>query len=288
MAETYCGKTCLDCAQREKLSCPGCKTGPGRRLSGDCELARCCREKGHETCATCGYSGNCGTLRGRERIPEKRQRCLELEAARRTALLKRAPVLGKWLWVLFWLFIPASVGALLSNENVVSLLPGLYMPGVILSGACSLVYAAILLRLSRVEETYKGAGICMLIGSAVGLLTAVLSGGGEMSGMLLLSIPASVVSIVGECKEYTAHSYVLADGDNVLAERWSTLRKWYIGAFCGTLGAVVLAFMLPLLGAVLLLASAVVLLVVSIVKLVYLYRTAKVFRACGDSAEETE
>lgn len=28
MAETYCGKTCAECTQKEILNCPGCKAGP--------------------------------------------------------------------------------------------------------------------------------------------------------------------------------------------------------------------------------------------------------------------
>lgn len=287
MAETYCGKSCGECEQREKQNCRGCKNGPGMQIGGDCELARCCRMKGHETCATCGFSGTCGMLRGREGIPEDRQRRTEREAARKAAVAGRAPVLGKWLWVLFWLFIPATVGAFLSNENVVSLLPGLYYPGMLLSGGCSLVYAGILLAVSPVEERYRGAGICMLISSAANLLTAVISGGTEMVGMLFLTIPAGIVAIVGECKEYTAHSYALLDADSVLGEKWSDLRKWYIGAFCCILGGVVLTFVVPVLGLIVTLAASITLVVVSITKLVYLYRTADVFRRyAGLRAEE--
>ena len=47
MAETYCGKVCRECEQKEALSCPGCKLGPGKLYGGDCELAKCCREKGN-------------------------------------------------------------------------------------------------------------------------------------------------------------------------------------------------------------------------------------------------
>ena len=56
MAETYCGKICAECAQKETLNCSGCKAGPGRQFGGDCKLAKCCRAKGHQECATCGFS----------------------------------------------------------------------------------------------------------------------------------------------------------------------------------------------------------------------------------------
>lgn len=97
MSETYCGKSCVDCTQKESLNCPGCKAGPGRQFGGDCELAKCVRVKGHETCDTCGFKGNCGTLRSRDRMPDYRIRKIEQEEMRKAAIAKRAPILGKWL-----------------------------------------------------------------------------------------------------------------------------------------------------------------------------------------------
>ena len=79
MAETYCGKTCAECTKKEQLNCSGCKAGPGRQFGGDCELSKCVRDKGHETCDTCGFKGNCGTLRSRESMPDYRIRKIEAE-----------------------------------------------------------------------------------------------------------------------------------------------------------------------------------------------------------------
>ena len=72
MAETYCGKSCIECAKKEILNCPGCKAGPGRRFGGDCRLAQCTREKGHEACETCGFRGECSNLKRREEMPDLR------------------------------------------------------------------------------------------------------------------------------------------------------------------------------------------------------------------------
>lgn len=49
MTDTYCGKNCEECASKEALNCPGCKSGPGSAWSGDCEIAKCRKDKGHET-----------------------------------------------------------------------------------------------------------------------------------------------------------------------------------------------------------------------------------------------
>lgn len=52
MGDTYCGKLCEDCQFKDNLQCPGCKTGPGKTWMTECELAKCCMDKGHQNCTT--------------------------------------------------------------------------------------------------------------------------------------------------------------------------------------------------------------------------------------------
>lgn len=280
MAETYCGKNCAECAQKEALNCPGCKTGPGRQFGGDCELAKCVRTKGHETCDTCSFKGNCGMLRGRESMPDYRYRKMEAEAQRKAAIAKRAPVLGKWLWILFWLIIPGTIASIMTNETIVQAIPGLYFPGQVLNAVCSITYGAILLRLTTEESGYRTAGICSLIAGGVSVLVALISGPSETPAWtLLLTLPAAIVAFVGEYNEYMAHAEVLIDVDRELSEKWRMLWKWYIGLFGGMIGSLLVLIIIPLLGALAMLAAAVGVIVVSVLKLVYLYRTAQIFRA---------
>ena len=279
MAETYCGKSCDECTKKEQLNCSGCKTGPGRQFGGDCELAKCVRDKGHETCETCGFKGNCGTLRSRESMPDYRIRKMESEKMRKAAIAKRAPVLGKWLWIIFWLIIPSTIGSIMSNENTAKILPGLFMPGQIINAICSLTYGAILLKLGSEEDRYRTAGICALIAGASSALAAIINGGSDgATWILIFTIPAAIVAIVGEYNEYMAHSAVLSGVDNELSEKWEVLWKWYIGLFLGMLGCIIVMLILPILGAIAILGCAIGTVVVSILKLVYLYRTAKIFR----------
>ena len=279
MAETYCGKTCAECAQRETLSCSGCKTGPGKLYGGDCELAKCCRSKGHQECTTCGFKGNCGTLRGKERMPEYRLKHMEAEKARAAAAAKRAPVLGKWLWILFWLIIPSTIASLMTNENIAGSIPSVFVPGQILSAVCSALYGLILVKLATEEARYLTAGVCGLICGAVNVLLACVSGGGELPPWtLLISLPATIVSLVGEYQEFEAHSVVLSGVDDDLSEKWTEFWKWYIGMYAGVFGGLLLAFIIPVLGLLVSLAAAIGLIVVGIMRLVYLYRTAKAFR----------
>mgnify|MGYP006991650937 FL=1 len=279
MAETYCGKSCEECTKKEQLNCSGCKTGPGRQCGGECELAKCIRDKGHETCETCGFKGNCGTLRSRESMPDYRIRKIESEKMRKAAIAKRAPVLGKWLWIIFWLVIPSSIGSIMAHETTAKILPELFMPGQIINAICSLIYGAILLKLGSEEDRYRTAGICALISGASSALAAMINGGSDgATWILIFTIPAAIVAIVGEYNEYMAHSAVLSGVDNELSEKWEVLWKWYIGLFLGMFGCIIVMLILPILGAIAILGCAIGTVVVSILKLVYLYRTAKIFR----------
>lgn len=277
MAETYCGKDCTACTYKEPMNCPGCLAGPGRPGSGDCDLARCCRAKGHQACVTCSYNVHCGTLRDKHRMPEYRQKKIEAERKRQASIAKRAPFLGKWLWLLFWLFIPSEVAGFFNGVS--NTLPAMYLPGLILKTVCAAAYGCILLRLSTEEDRYRTAGICTLVASAAGVLNAFVPAGAESIGwLLLISVPAAVVSLVGEYNAFNAHATVLTGVNNILAQKWMTLWKWYIGMFGAMVGSLVVMFISPVLGLLVILAAAIGILVVSILKLVYLYQTAKAFR----------
>ena len=279
MAETYCGKSCAECTKKEQLNCSGCKTGPGRQFGGDCELAKCVRDKGHETCDTCGFKGNCGTLRSRDHFPDYRIRKIEAEEMRKAAIARRAPVLGKWLWIIFWLIVPSAIGSLMANETTAKILPGLFMPGQIINAICSLTFGVILLKLGSEEDGYRTAGICTLIAGASSSIAAIVNGASEgATWILIFTIPAAIVAMVGEYNEYMAHSAVLSGVDNELSEKWEVLWKWYIGLFLGMLGCILVMLIAPVLGAIAILGCAIGTIVVGILKLVYLYRTAKIFR----------
>lgn len=280
MAETNCGKSCAECISKEALSCPGCKAGPGRQYGGDCELAKCCISKGHEVCETCGFRNTCGTFRSREHRPEYRRKKAETEALRIATISKRAPVLGKWLWILFWLIIPSTIASILSNERVAGMIPSFYIPGQILSAACSFAYGLILLRLASEERRYRAAGICRLTVAAASLLTTVIAGSAQASAWtLLLAFLSVIAALVGEYNEFMAHAAVLSDVDAVWSEKWRVLWKWYIGSFCAMVGGPLVIWIASVLGALVLLAAAIGVIVVEIWKLVYLYRAAKLFRA---------
>lgn len=279
MAETYCGKTCAECAMKEQLNCQGCKADPGRRYGGDCELAKCVMEKGHETCGTCSFMGNCSKQRACTGMPEERMRRREAETARKAEVAQQAPILGKWLWIVFWLIIPNSVASVMTNQTIIQYFPGLNLPGRIITAICSAVYGFSMLKLASADLSYKKAGIFILITSAVSVLVALVTGTAQTpTWTLILTIPAAIMALIGEYHMYHANAAALEGVEDELSEKWCKLWNWNIGLYLGLFGCAVIMLILPLLGALALLAAAIGLAIVGILKLVYLFRTAKFFR----------
>lgn len=279
MNETYCGKSCSECLYREQLNCTECKQGPGRQFYGECEIARCCRNKGHETCQTCGFKQTCGKLLDKHNEPLQRQKNAESELQCQKNIAKRSLVLGKWLWILFWLFIPSGIAAILGNQSFISSFPGIYVTGCILNVVCSMTYGLILIRLSSEEERYRTAGIFALVFAALSIIVMIISNVSQSNSLILLtSVPSIIIKFISEYNEYMAHSTALCGVDNELSDNWEKLWKWYIGLICSVIGAFLLMIVLPIVGMIAMVAAAIGIIIVSIMKLVYLYKTADIFR----------
>lgn len=274
MANTYCGKDCDSCIQKEQKQCQGCRLGPGRSLHDGCEIAMCCKQTGHESCSSCTNNRYCGKRGRRDVMPDYRRRKQEAEADRREMLARKAPFMGKWLWVLFWLWIPSAIIGVLTSDVVVEAFPALATPGVILRLICNAAYGVILLRMSSECERYRLAGIFLIVPAAVNALSALVKG----PLALLILLPAAVLALVGEYQEYTAHGEVLNQINETLSEKWHTLWLWFIGIYIALIGSVLLMLIFPGLGLLVALAALIGLIVVSILKLVYLYRSAQEFR----------
>lgn len=284
--EGICGRMCDACTWKEQLDCPGCQDGPGRRFSGGCPIADCCREKGHTACVTCTFSTGCA-LRRRD-MPQNRLWAVEAERERRARLDRNAPVLAKWLWLLFWLVIPSVFSNILTMDTVagavsncrsrwkcagISDFPGLWCPFVAAAGG---------------GRPVPHGGLCYLAGgiiSGVLLLPAIPEGNWLW---WLLSLPVMVLELCAAYQEFYAHAEVLEELDPELAGKWRLLWKWWIGLLLGLFGCIFLALISAILGLLAMLADAIGLLVVGIVKLVYLYRTAKRFREYQPAALQKE
>lgn len=290
---SYCGKNCEECTYREELSCVGCTMGPGA-AGGDCALAKCCREKGHESCETCGFKPDCGPLRFRHREPEERGR---REAARQrdlSEIAQRLPILRRWLWVLFWMWIPAIIFGVIGGISQV--IPVLEWPSNILGWLYSLAYAFILLKLSAAEKKYKKAGMFYLIEAAfeVALLfipryndtatsldVVIQDRPDQNIWYLLVKAVALIPGLLSVYYMYKAHSEAMAGIDNDLSQKWEKLWKWWV---YGLVSVPVSSLLVCIyIGVLLLLADIIMFLVLAILQCVYLYRSA---RACRDTVVE--
>lgn len=160
-------------------------------------------------------------------------------------------LLAKWINALFWLVIVVNIASLFTSENVTNAVPPLALAGQIISIAAEAIYGIILIPVTDGTE-------------------------------FLLAIPVVIVTIVvdmlGEYYEFMGHTDVLCDVDTVLSDKWFNLWKWYLGTFLCIIGGTVLAVMIPLIGLLVVLAATVGTLVVNVLKIVYLYKTAKAFR----------
>lgn len=285
MAETYCGKSCGECTQKEALNCPGCKAGPGRQSGGTCALAMCAILKGHETCDTCAMKESCGTLTGRDAMPDYHRRVMEAEGQQKSASAYRASVLGKWIWILFWLLICLTVVGRRIVDIFMVFLPLLAVPAELLNIACVAAYGVILMKLDSFSDRYHRAGICTLAAlcviCAIPLIRIVFEGS---SWVLLLVTLAAVVACVGAYQECMGHASVLAEVDPRLSKKWRTLGKWRVGLILGIcVGQFIIVFQW---GALIYLAAILGTTVAIILNLIYLYRTAKIFREGTNEKKE--
>lgn len=193
--------------------------------------------------------------------------------------LQRNEFLGKWLSILFLMIIPSTVAGFMTNETIVEWIPYLSLPGQILNIFCLAGYGFILLKLSSENEHYRVAGICALIAGAISVVLMLVSNGADVPvWTLLISLPALVLDIIGEYNEYKGHSEILRDVNVLLSEKWDTLWKWFVGMFLVMFGSIAVVFVVPMLGLLFVIVGGIGTIVISIVKLVYLYKTAKVFK----------
>lgn len=286
MAETYCGKSCASCVHKEKLNCPGCKTGPGARIIGDCRLAKCCAGKGHDTCESCNIKPRCGLYVGREHAPVHRQREREADIKRQEEILQRTKGLSIIFKLLFWVVVAGSVGNLFAIDFLSKPYPTLGVVGIGIASLTGVVYGIILLSQCRRQQEYLIAGVLVIAASILRFISQYNAAPmGSFNWATALGLAAGVVQLVSTYKEFYGHFEVLSGVDE-LADKWIKLWWWTIGIYCAILGSIIIVILAPLLGILVVLAGSIGTIVVDIVKLVYLYRSAEECKIYEDSFEE--
>lgn len=270
----YCGKDCENCSVREAEPCPGCRHFAE---DGACEIASCCREKGHENCQTCTQRTWCPTVRTAASMHQYRKEKAEAERARAQRTRETAAIMVRWCVPLFWIILLLEAVGLLGDlfEHAVVL-------SMILNGIYILLYlleAFCLLKMRSVSDRYGNAALFILFSSAFSGISMLLSGmeGSPILG-ILIGLPGSVLSYLAIYHTYNAHSDAVVDADGELAEKWEKLWKWTIYALVGMFLAVPVSSLLGLIGLLLLLAAMIAAVVCGVLNLIYLHRMIEAFR----------
>ena len=280
MSKTFCGKSCEECLDKKDLNCPGCRLGPAQTNGCSCDIAQCCRSRGNESCDVCNFKVRCDKYARRNKAPSDRQLKMKrqkYELDRVDEVAEFTPLAARWMRILLWLVIPNMIGSFFTNETIRQYLPGLYIPGTILELASNIGYCFVLFRMSALLDRYRKAGICVLILNGISilsLLTANVSGAAFLYSLLI--VPTIVISFVAMYQEYYAHSELLAEVDVYVSEKWITLWKGTVLAYCVTYGSILLlAFRLMLLGLIAVIVGSLGIVILSIAKLVLLHQSVK-------------
>ena len=283
MNETYCGKSCDQCEYKISEQCPGCAEGPGHKEYGACELAKCCRNKGHEKCSMCRFDKDCYLLRDKDYMPEEMAKKTKVELEKRKRMIDTAPLLAYWANILFILNILSFIFSFFVSDYVAMALPAVASLSKLIVIIVQVVSIIGMYKLSVTERKYKMSAICLGVSLIISVfsmvLTLFLPWNSEKTQLIIaaISLVATVISYFGLYYEIIAHASVLRGIDNVLGSKW--LELWKLTAIM--LGLMIAGYFtspfIAGIASVLILASGMLGFFITISKIMNLNKMAKVF-----------
>lgn len=274
--ENVCGKSCESCAWKARLNCSGCREDMGKPFTGPCGIAACCRERGHERCGTCTSFSLCSRRAQRDDIPRMELQRREGEADKQRRLAEDAPLMGKWVWWMFWLVIPMELASLMTADFVTQAYPAVGTAGRALELLCSLAYALFLWKLTPVLRDYRTAALCHLVVTVMSLVLLVLPE--KPALVLLVGIPSIAVSFYGSYVEFFTHAQAVEPLDADLAAGWRKLWKLLLLSLGSLVFLFFSMFMGPFVMVLAALAAVGLAIYYAVTRMIYLWRTAKLFR----------
>jgi len=296
MENSFCGKDCNDCLDKEDVGCPGCKAGPGKTGGSLCEIANCCREQYKENCAGCGMNASCEVLAGRNGMFQKWHETRMNEVERSNTVTGSrvrdghdAAFMYKTLMTIFFLFVASAAGNVISN--VVGNMTGVAIIGSLIGVGAGIAQAVLMIRLGEEERAYKVAGICSLVGIGLSLVGAFLTGvfavmvqysgmvgvSGLVFGIVLL-VASVVLSVISSYKFMVANGRVVEYRDTALSERWFLMSKLLFAVMGGLVIVPVLIFVLPIVGIIVAIPYVIGVLAFGLCQYAFIYQTAEAFR----------
>lgn len=242
MRANACGKDCAACGEYLVEKCTGC----GEETTVLCPIACCAEKKCFDKCTECWKNDDCKHLSKKAGMPMLRRERLRYAEDRRVWVRESAGALHLWLTVLAVLAVPRGVALLFSLPIETLLSGGVQMPPKFFApetklavAACHVAYGSVLMMLSRLQEKYRFAGICIVLSGVVTALRAYLEQ--ENPLMLAVSVAYLLLCFIGEYYECAAHADTALGVECAAAENWGRIWKWIVG------GQVVLMATYPLM-----------------------------------------
>lgn len=289
-----CGRDCGNCEFRREYGCGGCLETEGRPVWGECRVVRCCHGKGLAHCGECPSAETCAAAEQaglqRERFPqeeaERRAREAERQEARRAEMARRAPVLAKWLRVLFWLSAVGSVTGLLGELDLEG---GVSLAVELLSLAVGVGGMVCYWKLSALSDRFRSVWHWQMVSLGLAALAIVVLLAVRDVGTLaffgaVLGLAAAAISIVVIYQSCEAMAEQLDGEEQELADNWRRLRKWTLWSLGAMVGCVLLALLSAMLGMLVLVGVALVLVGCAIAELVLICQSARFFREQAELA----
>lgn len=198
-------------------------------------------------------------------------------------LRRDSRLLGRWLYVAFWLVIVSTIVnaavALLGVNGDIQLYTN------VASIVVGIMNALIFLKIATSSEWFRLAGIFGIAGT---LLSAIMLFVTTQLLVALCTLAATVCSFVYEYQQFMGYIEVTEEIDNTLSQKWSKLWLFYMICLGAAIGAVVLALLgsvLAALASLLALVSALGAIPIAVIKVVYLYRSAIIFRRYAQNTQ---
>lgn len=205
----------------------------------------------------------------------------------RDVLRGRAMVLGKWLWVYFWLMIASSV------PGIIAVVEEMTMTGTIIGTVIGWIISAVMVyamfQLGTQQERLRTCAILNAVALAAQIILYFVD-----SEVLndLWNIPSFIMGLVVSYQLMHGCGDALAGVDNEQSNKWYRLWKWYVSLLIGgVVGVPAVISMsvfaenefLLIIAVIAMLAWAGMLIVQLVKEYVYIYRTAKIFRGIASN-----
>ena len=195
-----------------------------------------------------------------------------------TLLEEERNFLGKWLWIMFLLFIPEVLASFMTMEEF-GFPAFVVASGTVIALVSTFVYALALFKMSKIEPIYRSAALAQFLAMAAQLSIGITSTQADPAVMGLMSLCVMVVSLYGQIQEFQGHVDIMKKANGAVSIEWNTVLKWYIASFFLGIVATILTLVAP--GNIAFIFTFVYIcveFVVQVRKIMLLYKSAKVFR----------